>query len=180
MPSLIYPAHAPLFISSISGRFSGIRAFIGRATVLGAITNVAWPSANLALYIPLTLPFAYPAKRVFWGNGSTVNGNVDLGLYDGITGSKIYSVGATLQAGATALQYVTVDWLVQPGEYYLALSLSSGTGQTLRVAPGTADMRLVGCVQEASAHPLPTTMTPAAIGQGYWPLFGLTRTSTGF
>jgi hypothetical protein len=150
--------------------------------VTGAtFATAAWPSSNRAIYIALALPFAYPVKRAWWVNGGTVTGQADVGIFDAQSGVKLFSTGATAQSGTNASQYVTVDWLVQPGSYYLGMSLSNTAG-IFSAAPGgqTSYMRLSGCLQEASAHPLPSTMTPAAITSIYWPLFGLTRTTSGY
>lgn len=174
-----YPAHASLFVSSL-GKFSAFHPTMCWGYGVGDPGTSAWPAANLALYIPIVLPYAYPAKRVWWVNGATASGNVDLGVYSS-AGTRLFSTGATAQAGTNAPQYVTVDWLVQPGEYYLALSLSSSTGTVQRsVIIPTAFERVLGGLQQATAHPLPSSMTPAALGQAFWPLFGLTRTTTGF
>lgn len=177
MHTIIHPA-VPISITSLSVRFSAAQQAMGFAAS-GAGSSGAWPSAGLAIYIPLTLPFAYPVKRAFWANGGTSNGNVDLGIFDRRTKTKLFSTGAVGQGTVSVLQYVSEDWLILPGDYYMGLALSSGTGTITRLSAWTAQtMRNVGCLQEASAEPLPTTMTPALIGQAYWPLFGLTRMSS--
>lgn len=177
---MIYPPWAPLFVTTV-GRHSSSDNWAANNLALGSMASGVWPSANLALYMPISFPFPYPAKRAWWVNGTTANGNVDLGLYSAVSGAKLYSTGATLQSGTSATQYVSVDWLVQPGEYFLALSLSSGTGTIFRTTGASAIVcRMAGVLQEASAHPLPTTMTPVTATNAYWPLFGLTRTTSGY
>jgi hypothetical protein len=176
-----YPAGAPLFINSLSARYSAAHKLLAYLSALGNLGTGAWPSANLALYVPISHPFAYPVKRVFVVNGTTATGNWDLGLFSALTLTKLYSTGAVAQSGTSALQYSTVNWLVQPGEYYLALSLSSGSGTTFRTTAATSTrMGMIGCLQQATAHPLPSTLTPAAVANAYWPMFGLTRTTAGF
>lgn len=182
MPHELVPAAAPLFISSLSPRFTaaiGIRPYAQNGTP----SSAAWPAANRALYIPMALRSPYRIRRVWWVNGATANGNVDLGIYawTATGGDLLYSTGAVAQAGTDAPQYVTKDLLLTPGEYYLALSLSSGTGTTHRLSSVSGNtMRILGPLQQATAHPLPSSMTPAAIATGYWPLFGITQTTTGY
>ena len=168
-----YANPVPLFIHCLSGRYTGT-ANNGALGIAMATASAAWPAANLAIYCPLFLPTPYKVQRVWWANGATVNGNVDLALYGGASGVKIASTGAVAQAGASAPQFVTKDWLIQPGEYYLGLSSSSGTATFQRTnTVSVAVMRLLGCLQESTAHPLPATMTGVAIAQAYWPVFGL-------
>jgi hypothetical protein len=56
-----------------------------------------------------------------------------------------------------------------------------GDRQLHPVRPGIlSDVRLVGPLQQTSANPLPATATYAALGQSYWPLFGLSCLGSGF
>lgn len=116
---------------------------------------------------------------MFVVNGGTANGNIDLGVYH-MSGAAVITVGATAQSGTNARQYVTAKALLSPGSYYMGLSLSSGTGTTFRSAPTTVLIRITGCLQEASANPLPSSMTPAAVANAYLPFFGITKTASGF
>lgn len=174
MPLLPFPPHSPLAISSFSARFTPSQSNFTVFGTLGTPASAVWPTANRAIYVPLILPFAYPVKRAFWMNGTAVAGNVDLGIFNADTAAKLFSTGATAQAGTSVAQYVAVDWLIPPGEYYLALSLSSGSGTTLR-STGITTQNILGYLQEGSAHPLPTSMTPVAITVAYVPVFGITK-----
>jgi hypothetical protein len=144
---------------------------------------VAWPAANLAIYVPFAIPFQFNVRRVFWVNGSNLTGNADLGVYTR-TGARLFSTGATARSGASVTQYTTLGTplLLSPGDYYMALSATtSATGSFIRFAPGIlSDVRLVGPLQQTSANPLPATATYAALGQSYWPLFGLSCLGSGF
>lgn len=133
-----------------------------------------WPSADLAIYVPIVIRYPFTVKVLWWANGGTTNGNVDCGIYSS-AGSKLTSTGTTAQAGNNAIQSAAPsggDYLLAIGTYYLGLALSSGTGQVQRATPGINGMIMWGCAQEASATTLPTTMTPATIAQDYLPLFG--------
>lgn len=150
-----------------------------------APATITWPVANTAFYVPFWLPWPYPVKRVWWYNASSVTTtNFDLGIYTA-DGTKLYSTGSTAASGASASQYVTPspDFVLSPGRYYLALACSSITasrgGQGV-TSVSIARLRMLGVLQEASALPLPATMTGVAVANSCYPLCGITRTSTGF
>ncbi len=149
------------------------------------LASLTWPVANTAFYLPVWIPWPYSVERVFWVNGSSVTStNMDFGIYTA-DGTRIYSTGSTAASGASATQYVTpgTDILLTPGRYYFALSDSSTTanrGGSGTTAFSVARVRLAGLLQEASALPLPATMTPAAVANSCFPLCGVTRTTTGF
>ncbi len=163
---------------------------MGQAIVDGngtAMATAAWPAASRAIYVPISLPFDYLVKRLFWSNGTTATGNVDVGIFHGTSLSKLVSTGAVAQSGTSTLQYVASasfspagDYLLTAGTYFLGASLSN-TAHMFRSSDHNANtMRFSGVLQEASAHPLPSTITPAAVASAYWPLFGMTRTASGY
>lgn len=141
--------------------------------------SVAWPAANRALYIPFILPFDYPVRRVFWGNGATVTGDADLGIYT-IDGARIYSTGSIARTGlASVPQFTTVStpfWLFNGVPYYIALAINATTTAMFGTIAVTAVFsRLLGILEQATALPLPATMTGVApTGAGY-PLVGFSR-----
>lgn len=146
-------------------------------------TSYLWPVANLAVYIPFTLPWPYPVRRAFWCNGSNVTGNYDIGIYTA-GGVKIWSSGSTAQTGASAIQYVTVtpDLLLPAGKYYLGLvnngTTNRGFGTPTQVTAIIG--RFMGLYQQATALPLPAAATFAAWNNIGYPLCGITRTASGF
>jgi len=172
---------APLFVNSLSRYSAGIEVTVPFAPAMNSLT---WPTANKAIYIPFALEFSYPVRRVFWLNGSSVTStNFDFGIYSQ-SGTKLYSSGSTAAAGASVLQFVTpTAFLLSPGIYYMALSCSSITsnrgtsGLTSLTAPRN---RMAGLLEEASALPLPATMTPVACTFTIYPLMGITQTASGF
>jgi hypothetical protein len=143
--------------------------------------SAVWPAANRAMYTAFSLPTPFLLKRFFVVNGGAVSGNFDIGLF-AFDGAKLRSSGSTAQSGVSSVQYVTpTEMLVPPGAYYLGLSVDNTTAQFMRATNAVADGRENdGQVQEASALPLPATMTPAAIAASYIPFIGITSTSTGF
>jgi hypothetical protein len=145
-----------------------------------AIQSVAWPSNNLALLVPLALPFSYSVKRVFWFNGAVAGANIDCGIYTSAFG-RVASTGSVAMAGTNVAQYASLVTTLAPGTYYLALACSSaaaGTFGSNSIAATTLEHH--GGLQMAAALPLPATITPAAPTAAFWPLIGITRSSSGF
>lgn len=137
--------------------------------------SALWPTANLAYFYPFTLKYPYVVKKVWWGNGTAVNGTTDVGIYS-VGGTLLTSSGATTQAGTSVIQSVTLGtpYLLTPGSYYMAMSASTGTTcQYFRFAPTVLQMQYWGGAQMASAHALPTTATFSTIVATYMPLFGI-------
>jgi hypothetical protein len=137
----------------------------------------AWPTANRASYVPLYLPCLATFPKVWVANGGTVSGNFDIGVYSMETLGKLFSIGSTAQAGASAVQAVTAGWTLPRGRYYLALVFNNNTATIQRVAPTLLFVKALGLAVEASAFPLPGTAVPAVTGN-FVPFFGLSRRST--
>lgn len=149
-------------------------------------TAVTWPVGNQATYVPFYLPWPYPVRRVFWFNGSSVASvNVDLGIFSS-DGTQLYSTGSTARSGASVAQYVTPanPILLPPGAYYFGHSCDSTTasrgGMGATAGTTVAHLALAGILQQASALPLPATMTPVTVANVNLPLVGITRTATWF
>jgi hypothetical protein len=171
---------APRFIHTFTRFCQGALGTSGALTLASA----AWPTANLAYYVPLTLPFSFNARRFFWVNGGTLGDNVDIGIYSK-DGALIYSAGSQAQSGGTINLpfYTTIspDLVLAPGAYYLALAVSGTTATFQRVNTGVIQMRAGGSLQQTSAFALPATMTPAVVAtNSFYALFGITSTTTGF
>ena len=133
-------------------------------------TASAWPSNGLAIYVPHRIVAPTWVRRVWYVSGNST-GNVDVGVYNA-AGTRLVSSGATAQAGTNTCFFIDVTpTLLMPGDHWLAISYASTTATPFRVAP-TGLTRTQGICQEASAHPLPATMTPVAAGQELIPFFG--------
>jgi hypothetical protein len=182
MPDFPSAPPLPLFVSTWS-RWS-IGTDIQRISASLTVATITWPVASTAFYIPVWLPWPYPVRRVFWVNGSsTTTTNMDFGIYTA-DGTRIYSTGATAAGTVSVVQYVTpTEFLLSPGRYYFALSDNSSTvnrGGQGSTSGTVTRMRLMGILQEASASPLPATMTGIAVANACYPICGITRTASGF
>jgi hypothetical protein len=164
----------PTYISSLSGNAAPAD---GWGNIANAV-QLTWV-ANLAIYIPFYLMAPYPIRRVFWANGSSaVAANCDFGIYS-FSGDLVYSSGSTARSGSSVLQYVTVSpelWLPS-GRYYMAYANDTNNPSTAFGDNTTATrQRTMGVLQQATAFPLPGTMTPAVIANALFPIFGFTQT----
>lgn len=141
--------------------------------------STAWPTAGTAYLIPMELPQPYAFTEAFWISGTSPGtANVDVGVYDenfslitsiGATAS-VNSTGALQPAGGKALSPVAT---LGRGRYYLAMSAAATTITTHSYTYTAALLRAMGVLQMASAHPLPATVTPAAMSATSVPLFGV-------
>lgn len=138
-------------------------------------TSQVWPSANLALFIPFYVSRRTTITQIFCLNGATVAGNLDVGIYTQ-DGTRIVSSGSTAQAGANAIQALSITATqLSAGVYYMAMSMSSATATIFRTTLfNNTATRSIGVAQMASALPLPATATFASATFGTIPLFALT------
>lgn len=120
---------------------------------------------NQAEFYPFSLDKEATAVKMFVVNGATVNGNTDVGIYDREFKALVTS-GATLQAGASALQEFNItDTVLPPGRYWMAISTSSATATFFRHGPvdelAMPALPLLMVAAATPGHPLPTpTATP--------------------
>lgn len=170
----------PLFLPNYC-RYTGGRNL--RAWNIGTVpASTAWGTANLAIYLPFSLPFTYVAARMAWRNGTVVSGNVSIGIYNA-AGTNLYASAATVQAGTSARQYVTLGspLTLTPGHYFMALAASSATATFFASTVTAIQGREGGLYQEAlGGLPLGATATVAQWAQVFYPIMTITRTTTGY
>ena len=155
-----------------------------RASSSGVVANTAWPAARRIFYVPMYLPMPIVVRRLFWVNGATVSGNVDVGIYsavDGLPATRLTNTGAsgTAMSGASVLQSVDItDIALGPGSYFLAMMVDNATATMWRSVggAGATSFKSWGICGETpgSGSALPTTATPVTLASNYLPLFGLT------
>lgn len=122
-------------------------------------SSAVWPSANLAVYMPVCVQIPCIITKFFSHNGTVASGNIDIGLYTN-DGCRLISTGSTAQSGTSVVQSVDVtDTLIGAGIYYIAMAMDNTTGTVIRVASNANLMRLHGMYQQASAFALPATAT---------------------
>jgi len=144
------------------------------------ITSTAWPTTNLAIYVPLRVPVAMVVVKLWYGSGSTGTGSNDIGLYDS-NGARLVSNGnAAKPASATEDVRDVADTTIGPGLYYLALVASNSTDTYYAETDAAPMCAAIGVLTEA----LGSTVLPAsaswAVNQtlAYYPRMGLLRDTT--
>lgn len=164
--------HNMVNISTISPEAIGneLQADMGA----GLTASTAWPSANLALYIPFEIYEPVTIISMSVVNGSAVSGNIDVGIYNSDLSRKV-SIGSTAQSGTTAIQTFNItDTELLPGLYYIGVALDNATGTLMGfISLLGIDMECVGMAQQATAFALPATATFAAFAQTFIPLVTL-------
>lgn len=141
--------------------------------------STAWPTANLAIYIPVEIFNPVTIAKMSVNNGTAVSGNIDVGIYDA-GGKRLVSKGSTAQAGTSAIQTFDItDTLLNPGLCYMAVALDNNTG-TLAAWTGVIglDMECCGLMQQASAFALPDPAVFAVFAQTFVPLISMTPKTT--
>lgn len=175
---------SPPFIHSLTRYMTGGQHNEMQGTVTpGAF---AW-AANIAVFMPLHIPWPYPVQRLFWINGSTASSNVDIGIYRE-DGTSIFRKGSTAQSGASVVQYVTptTPFILPPGRYYLAWNCDGTTARAFGNGMASASGQVVGkmcgyLTQNVGAITLPATATFAAFTSTIgMPIAGITRLASGF
>jgi hypothetical protein len=172
LPSLTEPSR--MFVTAWS------RLSIGgelAALAVAAPASVAWGTANLARFVPFVLPRPVTVLKMFWYNGATVSGNVDVGIYNESL-TRLVSMGSTAQVTINVIQEANVTDIELPaGRYYMALASSSATATFFCGVPSIQLGKSLGLAQQASALPLPATATLVANAAAILPYFGFaTRT----
>jgi len=140
--------------------------------------NVDWPSANLAIGVPLYLEEDFAFTRHLWISGSIVGRNLDVGIYDE-TGHRVASTGSTVTADSSNEQSVAVSGTLSRGIYYLAASSDSSVARIQRATAANVGIaRATGAVQAASSFPLPSSITWATLTNNFLPVLGVTLLAT--
>ena len=188
MADFPHPARFHLPTITSYSRESGLNVASGRPYTLPATAGTAhvMPTANLAFLVPFVIWTPYLVRAVFWPNGATTSGNVDLGVYGEDVTELLFNAGTTAQSGASAPQTVAVGpYLLVPGTYYMALVSSGTTGTFLGCGTNITMQALEagGCAQAANGSlPLAASQTlaaPSSFGGVVAPLFGISsRVST--
>lgn len=145
-----------------------------------AVASSAW-NADLLIYMPLVLPVRTNVAKLFWFNGSSVNGTADVGIY-AEDGTKLVSTGATTQAGVTTIQVVDVAdiMLAHDTLYWLAFGGSSSTGTYTSYLPPSQVLDFIGVKQQVAGYAAGLPATPAfdaTCSQGKLPIFGFCTTA---
>lgn len=150
----------PAVITTISRQSLGVSI----AAIGSTPANISWWGANFAIYVPLVVEETITVTKLFSVNGSSVSGNIDIGLYDE-SGTKKISTGSVAQSGPNQAQVIDVaDTQLTPGRYYFGLAASGAANFLGYSLSGAQPYAVGGQYLQSSAFPLPNTATFGAGG----------------
>ena len=139
----------------------------------GPTLGTAWPVANTAMFVPVNISRPALVQRLFSVNGTTVSGNIDMGIYT-LDGAKIVSIGSTAQAGTSALQFYNIaDTYLSPGQYYMAVALDNNVGKVGRYNITVIRCQQAGVLKATSSFALPASVTFATVTSAFIPSIGM-------
>lgn len=136
-----------------------------------------YPAASRVLAYPFALCDPFLCVKVWWHNGTTATTDTaDVGVYTE-DGTTLLLHGSAAIATANVVQEVDItDVLLPPGRYWAAYIQGGTTATPLGFTPAAAQMRVIGCAQQAgSGSALGSTFTPAAIAGAFFPYFGIAQ-----
>jgi len=131
------------------------------ATGQSGSTAGTWGAANTAHFYPIIVQRQVTVYQMAV-EVTTQSGNCDIGIYDE-NFVRLVSMGSTAVAAAGVQVFNIADTTIGPGIYYFAFVASSTTPAFRRSAVSAPVLRTLGAFAQASALPLPSTATPAAI-----------------
>ena len=144
---------------------------------LGFPASAAWPAQYLAIFVPIRVSAQVYTTGMWWRNGPTVNASykIDVGIYSADL-TKLGSTGLTAQGTASVIQSVAINIKFGPGLFYMAMTHNNTqTFYQEHSVTAAGVYRAIGMFQQLLTTPysLPAVATPAAMGYGYIPLFGI-------
>lgn len=100
------------------------------AALCTSAASTATGTANMAVYVPITIQKRWTARVGYWYNGSAVSGTIDCGIYDPDM-NRLSSSTPLTQAGTFQVQALGMSpsVVLPPGAYFIALAWSSATAQ---------------------------------------------------
>lgn len=145
-------------------------------------------TSNATAFISFTLPGPYTIRSFYLYNGTTVNGNIDMGIYATNPGqttmslSRLVSTGPTAQTPASSVQVIALGtpYRLDRGTYYMALTQSSPSSTFLGILPTSLVSGGLACHYGTTSGSLPATITPStsSVTNFRVPWMGISRNTT--
>lgn len=153
-----------------------VKAAVYAGSVAGTQTqpaSLAYPLANLAIYVPFSVSDTVTAYEGWVIAGGTAGGNFDIGIYDA-AGARLSSAGATARTLSTVNNTTTMtDTVLVPRvRYYMAFSADS-TNTYFSVSAAANIYEACGVLESTSSYVLPSNPTLSRTTRAYVPHFGL-------
>jgi hypothetical protein len=140
----------------------------------------AYPLANLALFVPISVPVPVVVLEGWVQAGATAGGNFDIGVYDE-SGNRLTSSGATARVVSSHNDTTTMGnlTLLPDRVYYMAFA-ADGTNNYFSMIPAAGLCEGFGILEATSAYVLPSSVTYVKTTRAYVPNFGLNMGTVDF
>ena len=125
--------------------------------VASGVSTMAWPLANLAIYVPFYVNETLTVYEAGIGAGATAGGNFDIGIYTQ-AGTRLVSSGTTARTLSVWNTAGLTDTQLTPGWYYAAMSADTTNNYT-GMLPAAGICESLGICEQATAFVLPATAT---------------------
>lgn len=141
--------------------------------VAASPASVAYPLANLALYVPFSVSETCTVNEGYVITGATAGGNWDIGVYSA-AGVRLTSSGATARTASVVDNSTAMTNLVlTPGvRYYMAFA-HDGTSLFFSSTSIAGLYEAAGVLESTTSYVLPTNPTLSRTTRAYLPDFGL-------
>ncbi len=149
----------------------------------GVPASATWPTANLAIFVPIYVSAGTTVQQIYWVNGATVTASttVECALYNEAGTTKLITSGAIIQATISVPQATTITggYYLPRGRYWLGLVCGNNTSTFWRysnAAAMTNMQKMIGTSEQAmGSTALPAAITFGTAAQAYIPVMGLTQ-----
>lgn len=146
------------------------------ALAAAAPASTAWGTINLIRAYPFVVPEPILIRKLWIYKGTTVTGNVDVGIYtdEGGVGTRLVGSGSTAVAatGSILQEFDVTDTVLGRGRYYLAATMSLTTTTMFANALTAQQAKMLGWVEAGTALPGGATLTWVAYTSAFQPVFG--------
>ncbi len=174
MPLFVAPEFRPTSAIISPYSFEAIGEIVA-AMQQASPASATVPSTNLCIFVPFLIHEPATIAKVWWSNGATANGNIDVGCYDE-AGNRLIAAGATAQGTVSVLQEVDVtDTLIRPGRFYMGINFTGATATLISITLPLGAAQAAGIVTQTGQTSLPNPATFANPGGAhtFLPNFGL-------
>ena len=136
-------------------------------------SNLAYPAANEAYFVPFSIERPIVTRRLFSMNGSGVSGNIDMGIYSR-DGSRLISMGSVVHSGTSVPQLFDIgDKYFSPNQYYMAIAMDNNVGALRRMNVPLARSYLAGVLRATGSFPLPEKVIFTNVAISFIPVIGI-------
>lgn len=148
-------------------------SMLGTTFQFAAPAAVAYPLANLALYVPFSVSETVTAYEGWVVTGTLTGDNFDIGIYSA-AGVRLTSSGANVKT-ASVIQNTTAmtDQVLVPNTRYYMAFACNGTGNYFAGTHGFGIYEAMGVLEATTSYVLPTNPTLSRTTRAYLPHFGL-------